>query len=73
MHKYRKKILFKLDSLTINVQKIDIISKKTLFYSCRCILVKTIIWLKTTVSEKNKITQETIGMVIAYYIGRIKK
>jgi len=62
-----------LDSLTINVQKIDIINKKTLFYSYRCILIKTIIWLKTTVSEKNKITQETIGMVIAYYIGRIKK
>lgn len=62
-----------MDSLTINVQKIDIINKKTLFYSYRCILIKTIIWLKTTVSEKNKITQETIGMVIAYYIGRIKK
>lgn len=73
MHKYRKQILLKLDSLTINVQKIDIINKKTLFYSYRCILIKTIIWLKTTVSEKNKITQETIGMVIAYYIGRIKK
>lgn len=54
MHKYRKQILFKLDSLTINVQKIDIIGKKTLLYSYRCILVKTIIWLKTTVSEKNK-------------------
>ena len=54
MHKYRKQILFKLDSLTMNVQKIDIIEKKTLFYSYRCILVKTIIWLKATVSEKNK-------------------
>ena len=49
-----RQILLKLDSLTINVQKMDIIGEKTLFYSYRCILVKIIIWLKTTVSEKNK-------------------
>ena len=49
-----RQILLKLDSLTINVQKIDIIGEKTLFYSYICILVKIIIWLKTTVSEKNK-------------------
>ena len=50
MHKYRKQILFKLDSL--NVQKIDIIEKKRYFTAIDVFWLKQLFGLKQLFQRK---------------------